>query len=555
MHRPSLPLWLVRAALALLIPFAAADSRDDIGLTAIQATHPDLPTGAGVALLIGDFTSKNTNNAWAVEPTGELTGKSIRYLPARARPSRFSPHATGVGTIIAGRTTGMLPALDAITSVHSEYYCSNVLNVRTGIAPTKPNWDLEVHTWNWADEEYSLELIRRMDWRVDRQGVTVVEALTNGRDTKLPYVFTSGYNVITVGVAAGTHSSGATTIEGTGRTKPDIVAPTQYTSGATPTVAACAGLLIAEAKRTAPLALAKDPRVVKALLLAGADKTPISSWVHTPTQPLDEHYGAGQVNIAASYSVLVGGRQPPAHTWLPYSGWDRGTSGTSRYFFAVPAGQPLRFSAILTWHREIAPDPSWTAFSSALANLNLRLSAATPEHAVGQPLAESRSRVDNVEHIYLPALPEGYYVLEVTGEAGVAYGLAWWGATDPHPVAPSAPAKQPEPELFHQLTTGASAEVIRALAGPPQTVKPFRHKTVKGEIWTYTHRRHLHDRAVPTGYRESTDTDPKAGSSRKVGEPILGLETTYLDETIDLLIVDGHVAEIMRQHRVAREVR
>lgn len=546
---------LRRATLASPILFSAltgsADFKDGIGLTALRTEYPDLPTGTNVSLLLGDFTSKNTNNAWAVEPTGELAGKPIRYLPARTRPSRFSPHATGVGTIIAGRATGMLPQLDHVTSVHSEFYCTAVLNNASGIMPEKPKWDLEVHTWNWSDEEYSIELVRRMDWRVDQQGVTVVEALSNGRDTKLPYVFTSAYNVITVGVATGTHSSGRTDVEVKGRTKPDIVAPTQYTSGATPTVAACAGLLIAEAKRTPAHVLAKDPRVVKALLLAGADKAPISSWVHTPTQPLDEHYGAGQVNIGNSYRILMAGRRTPGPEWSPCSGWDLGATGTRRYYFEVPTGQCARFSAVLTWHREVTPDPTWTAFPSTLANLNLRLSRASDDFAVGKPFAESRSPIDNVEHLYLPELPAGRYALEVTGEKDVMYGLAWQSILSPS-VA-SATTKPASTSETPQLIIGSSSERIRALAGTPQQVKPFRRKGIEGEIWTYSRRIHLTDRPVPTGYREVPD--PHADTPRMINEPIMGLEVTYEEETTDMLIVDSVLTEVQRRQQVLREVK
>ncbi len=557
-QRPLLPTArrtaLIPLALALpsTLAVVADAAPDDIGFATLRAAAPDLPTGENLTLLVGDFTSANTNHAWAVEPVGSLAGQEIRYLPPRARPRRFSPHATGVASTIAGSVTGILPQLSAITSVHSEFYCSDVLRVATGIAPEKPRWDLEVHTWNWTDETYSIELIRRMDWQVDHEGVTVVEALSNGRETKLPFVFVSGYNVITVGVATGTHSSGTTVVEGAGRTKPDLVAPTQYTSGATPLVAAGAGLLLAKAKLDPALAAASDPRVVKALLLAGAAKDPISSWTHTATQPLDEHYGAGQLDVAASYGILAGGRRPPEATGPTRTGWDRGTSGGTTYRFEVPDGELVHFSAVLTWHRQIVPDSGWTNFASDLPALDLRLSSVNDAGAPLRPVAESRSPLDNVEHIYLPTLPPGRYELAVTGAQGVAFGLAWRCT----PGGGSAPTPPPTPTSgASRFSVGMTGDAVLAVAGRPAEVKPFRHKALRGEIWTYLQRRAIHERPVPKGYREIRRSDPLSGTTSKANEPIEGVETTYLHETTDLLLLSGKVAELQRHQRVTRDVR
>ena len=553
------PPWLLGgfrlAGLAALCvaPPLPADVKDEIGYTALKTEYADLPAGANLAMLMGDFTSANTQWAWAVAPTGELAGKQISYLAARAKRPAGSPHSTGVTTIIAGATSGLLPQLPKITSIWSEEYGSFVLRVREEVAPTKPKWDFEIHTWNWSDEVYSEELIRRMDWRIDQQGVTVVEALSNGRETPIPYVFTSGYNVITVGVTAGTHSSGSTNVEVIGRTKPDLVAPTQYTSGATPTVAGCAGLLIAKAKLDDTLALAKDPRVVKALLLAGAIKEPIVGWAHTTTEPLDPHYGAGQVNIGNSYRMLVSGRRPQRNTWLPATGWDRSTSGTGRYFFEIPAGQKATFSAALAWHRKIEPAVTWTEFAASLSNLDLRLSAASTGFQVGAVIAESRSVIENVEHLYLTNLPEGRYALEVTGPTGVIYGLAWRSVLSPSCAQAAALPSDTVPPR-PQLEIGMRGEQVRTLAGPPHWLKPFRRKGVDAEIWGYTFRRQLGARDVPTGYQKVSSPAPSSGASETVNEPILGRETTYEDETTELLMIGGAVVQAKRYQHIVRDL-
>jgi len=189
-----------------------------------------------------------------------------------------------------------------------------------------------------------VEILRRLDWRVDQQGVTFVAVVLNGATNPLPYVFSSAYNVITIGVTAGTHSSGDTLIRRRG-THPNPTSSRRTTTRAAPQpiIASCAGLLIDQAKSDARFTLAKDPRVIKALLLAGATKQEIPGWSNSPTQPLDTHFGAGQVNIGNSYHMLMSGRQPTGNAWLSASGWDKSTSGTGRYFIEVPTGQTATF--------------------------------------------------------------------------------------------------------------------------------------------------------------------------------------------------------------------
>ncbi len=449
----------VRAA----TPPAPTNFKDDIGFTALKAEYPDFPTGTNLTILMCDFSSANTNWSWAVQPGAELAGKTITYLPPGTLPTSYSPHATGVTTIVAGNDTGLLPDIPFISSLWADNISTGLLHTGEPVGPNPASWDFEVHTWNWSDDVWSTDMIRRMDSHIDQHAVTVVEAIGNDRSSPVAYTFTSGYNLIVVGVTSGEHNSGPTRTEVPGRAKPDIVAPTQYTSGGTPTVAGCAGLLIAKAKLTPALALARDPRAVKALLLAGATKEPIPTWSHSPTQPLDAHFGAGQVNIAHSYHMLLSGRQPAGTTWAPLDGWDKAiTSSASRYFIEVPVGQVATLSAALVWHRIITPNANWSTLTPSLADLNLRLSTATSDFAVGTLVAESRSTIDNVEHIYQTSLASGRYVLEISGPGSTMYGLAWRTALVPHsePVITTQPAAQ-------SVTVGASALFSIEAPGTP----------------------------------------------------------------------------------------
>jgi Immunoglobulin domain/NHL repeat len=466
------------AALLACTSPAFAQFKDQIGFTQLQAEYPSLPTGRNLIVFQGESAPDWTNYTWATSPTGELAGKIVTYLPAGAAPTAFSSHANGVAADLIGSSTSIIPDAPQLISCQDIAYINDTLHIVQPIAPMAATWDLENHSWCWSDPTYSVDILRRADWRVDNQGVTIVSAVANG-NVPMQYVLTSSYNGIAAGVTVGTHSPGGTLIEVNGRLKPDIVAPAVWTSNATPIVASCAGLLIDQAKADARFAVAKDPRVIKALLLAGATKQEISGWSNSPTQPLDAHFGAGQVNIANSYHMLMGGQQPAGNAWLPGSGWDKATSGSGGYFFEVPAGKTATLSTVLTWHRTITPNANWSVLTPFLADLNLRLRTAGPDFSVGALVAESRSAIDNVEHVYQTSLPPGRYALEVTGPAGVPYGIAWRSSLAD--VEPPAVTTQP----FTQIATaGGGASFSAAGSGNPAPSCQWQRSTDGGNNWS-----------------------------------------------------------------------
>jgi hypothetical protein len=469
---------LAIASLSVCASPVIAAFKDQIGFTQLQSEYPNLPTGHNLAILEIEFAVDWTNFNWAVAPGGELAGRSLTYFPAGTNPTGFSNHANGVASILAGSTTSIIPQVPSLISTVESAYITAALHIGEAISPSAPTWNLESTTSCWNDPTWSVEILRRLDWRVDQQGITFVAVVLNGAPNSLPYVFSSAYNVITVGVTAGTHSSGDTLIEGVGRIKPDIVGPDDYTSGATPIVASCAGLLIDQAKADVRFAVAKDPRVIKALLLAGATKQEIPGWSNSSTQPLDAHFGAGQVNIANSYRMLMSGRQPAGNAWLSGTGWDTGTSGTGRYFIEVPAGQTATFSTVLTWHRTITPNANWSVLTPSLADLNLRLSTASADFSVGTLVAESRSAIDNVEHVYQASLPAGRYVLEVTGPAGVSYGIAW--RSNLVDLGPPTFTTQPQNRI---VTAGLNGIFIAVASGYPATSYQWQRLPAGSGTW------------------------------------------------------------------------
>lgn len=275
----------------------------------------------------------------------------------------------------------------------------------------------------------------RLDYAINRDGFSCAVGVNNGNTTTLPYLLCQSYHTISVGLTNGSHSAGFTTLDVAGRIKPDIVAPGTATSFATPMVAGAAGLLH-EKLAAAPFSLtgADLARVTKSLILAGATRTEFTDWENTSARPLDDRHGAGELNIHHSYATLMAGRQTPSTTsLLPLRGWAAQTvsgNSTSSYFFTVPAGASVPFSAALTWHRAISGHAGilWGTPSAALANLNLHLHEANG-FTQGPLVFSSSSSVDNVELIARPSLAPGNYVLTVENTSATAtpYALAWQG--------------------------------------------------------------------------------------------------------------------------------
>jgi hypothetical protein len=450
-----------------------ASIQSDIGYTELKQEYgTSLPNGSNLTVLMVE--APNTSGAWAVNKTGEQSSRKITFPLVTTAPTSYSTHAQYVANNLCGSTTSILPALAELKVGSVGTYRNSSLGLGSRVSPKTVAWDVENHSLISNITTYNLNALQLLDYRIVRDQITVVIALENGTNAMQP-LWGNNYNTIAVGTATGKHSRGGTNFDGSGRQKPDLVGTATYTSYATPVVTSAAGLIIAETKRTASLATAKDPRVVKALLMAGATKTEFSAWSHTAAQPLDPIYGAGQVNIYNSYKMLVAGRKSACTNWQGNRGWDLGTSGTNAvYYFEVPAGQTMNFSTVLTWYCELNTTDFWT-FTGTPANLNLRLYNSNSSFALGTVVAESASSLDNVEHIYCPTLPAGKYALAVTGPAGTTYGIAWNGALSggetaatATPTAPAATVVAPSistQPVAATVTEGASASFSVVAAG------------------------------------------------------------------------------------------
>ena len=112
-----------------------------------------------------------------------------------------------------------------------------------------------------------------------------------------------------------------------------------------------------------------------------------------------------------------------------------GGGGSADYLFAMPQAQG-EASMVLVWHRRIrgkvyqgvlTGKPYW-ADTPRLANLGLSLFVRDAEGRETL-VAQSMSSVDNLQHIYLPALAAGHYRIHVDRRDALDepwdYALAW----------------------------------------------------------------------------------------------------------------------------------
>lgn len=409
-----------------------------------------MPRGSAVALGIVE----GDPGAYAPDPEHP----AMRGLPLtpHSGPSNPSGHALTVMQTLAGRR-GLVPDPKAVGSWSVQHWMSSgFLQLGTSRPPrldpdlgqdTPRVWS---HSWIGTDAARALPVLRRIDFAIDSDAVVMCVGVNNGKESTVPPMLGSAYNVIAVGVDDGNSSGGFTNVEGNGRCKPDVVAPGNMTSFSTPAVAGVAALLIdfAETQHAddpPTRQRATRPETVKAAIMAGAQKH--HRWQPLPQRPLDERLGAGRVNLDASLRIIEGGPIEPGHRITRGKAWafaELPPRATHRFILEAPRDLG-EFSVVLTWHRRIdgrslALENDTAADARALwhheprlADLDLRLLRVDDKGRTMSEYLVSASRIDNVEHLYLPALPAGRYALEVVRDAAAdpmkdepwTYALAW----------------------------------------------------------------------------------------------------------------------------------
>ncbi len=363
-----------------------------------------------------------------------FVGKTIIV---KSGASSNSNHATHVAKNFYGTTSQIPGTCNVDVYGANDWIGTGFLNNGSIFSPKTETRAVQNHSWAGSTGSTSSDanISCRLDYAIDHDGFVCAVGLYNYDAVYYPnhpQLLCQTYNTISVGRDDGGHTTGLTTLDGSNRMKPDIVAPSsapEYaTSWTTPMVAGAAGLLHAKLSAT-PYSLtgADRPRVIKALLLASATKDTVPNWDNSSTSPLDNIYGAGELNTLHAYNALRAGRTTASNnTQYGIRGWAAETANNSAktYYFTIPAGAPFTpFCASLTWHRSITNIFSWSA---SLANLTLRLHHANA-FVTGSEIAASTSSVDNVELVYQSSMPPGQYALVVSKDSGsnTPFALAW----------------------------------------------------------------------------------------------------------------------------------
>ncbi len=434
-------------------------SFDQIGVTVLRERDASL-RGSGVTVAQVEVQQPPDN---AYQPSPVYVGlEAEKFLffdanhpfPTGGGFQEAADHPNYVAGNFYGVMTGVAPDVAGIRVAEANYFFNNFVARVTPVdlGAQVINQSFEIGT----SDQNTINAIQQLyDNYVNQFGTVMVSGAGNGGPVGLPSTM---YNGLSVGVV-GTISTPLTD----GRCKPDLMAPGgppgDFTSFSTPYVSGAAAVLIQSAERldggAGTVNSASDRRTVKALLLNGASKP--ADWTNAPTQPLDRNYGAGMLNVNRSQLQLAAGNYgatattyvngnaahpPPAEmaNAIPsYHGWNftsLSTSGTSdavdHYFFQLKAGDSasFTFTSTLVWERH--------QNQTTINNLDLFLYDADS----GALITNSISTVDNVEHLYIPQLAPGNYVLQVvklaTGKVSVSENYALAFAFDPMP--PNAPA-------------------------------------------------------------------------------------------------------------------
>lgn len=416
--------WAV-AAMAIVALGSAA--RGDplwwtqIGYTQLKAElGSGTPTGTGVkaaqveALDGGNYAPSLTDTQF-MEKT----------ITLKSGASGVSGHATTVGQYLYGTSSSTSPEITQIDSWRADdWIAAGFLKTATTAEPGVQDAKVQTDSWIglFGTTAEDVDALRRLDYTINRDNYVCIASLKNGVGT-LPPLLCQNYNGISVGRSDGQHSYGVTTVDGTGRTKPDIVAPASATSWAGPMVASSAAVLWEAGSGNAH---AQQSVTVKAMLMAGATKSEFPSWDRTQARPLDEVYGAGELNIYNSYHIFAAGEQEASTSAdVQRTGWDFDTvsSASRQYFFDVPVGYTLDdMSILLTWNRLVEDGragPEWGDPTSFLANLSLELWTADG-YSLLTELDCSDSAADNVELIYASSLSSGRYAFSISNASGTS---------------------------------------------------------------------------------------------------------------------------------------
>ena len=428
------------------------------------------PTGAGVT--VAEIEAGVP--AWL--PDARRTSLAHVAIEALPPSETRSAHASLVLEHLCG-VEGMASGVSRVLAFEASHWLG--LGFLNGTGPTAPANSIakvQNHSWIGGIERANVAL-RKLDAAIDSQGLVVCVGVNNGPGPLDAPLLAHSFNAIVCGRADGEHRSGPTRVgcDRPGREKPDLVAPAEATSFATPLVAGACALLVETARTRFPeLADAERPEVIKAVLMAGAAHRP--EWSNhaassgplrgSTTRPLDAVWGADTLDIDHAHWILAGGEQEGASDargapLVSSQGWELTpvASQASRAWRLRVDARAEQLSVVASWNRQAFGQ--FTGWGSPNFDLELwrvgadgGLQSLVGESArarfAGGNVASS-SVVDNVEHLFVRGLEPGEYVLEVRRGAD---GLVPWK------VAVAWEVRCDEPDVFGRGDIGHAGERV-----------------------------------------------------------------------------------------------
>jgi hypothetical protein len=312
-------------------------------------------------------------------------------------------------------------------------------------------------------------VLRRVDWLVETDEYIQVVGLGNGAGTSSVVLLGSAYNVIAAGRTDGQTRVGSVAVDETytaGRTRPDLVDPSGYTSTAAPRIASAVAMLVQAGQDNAAWSSdsvttsmtnragvlvrnAGRSEIIKAALMAGADRVTHDSTsadlldyrrsaTDQTANGLDRRYGAGQLNVRNSYWILAAGEQGSTEDgnaaanvasrgfdYDPYFGGSSGSNTTATYPLPVDT-VPRLLTAALVWNLDINGGTA-SSFDPAATLRDLNLEVVNLAEAGSPVVVSSQSSIENTENIWMVVPAGARYALRVTrvGSFRWDYGLAW----------------------------------------------------------------------------------------------------------------------------------
>lgn len=433
-------------ATLLVLPAAHADYLDDIGYRALLVQlGGTAPNGASIRIdqIEAPIGGGESDPIYRANPNNAgFSGVTFHDQTGGPNPL-FSGHATGVALLFAGNAA-MTPGVSDVDSYEANDWLNAVLfNDGVGLQrPVTGTGVLGNHSWvgSTTDIPQAADILQRLDWLIETSNYAHVVGVNNASNTLLSHA----YNVIGVTLSTNITTQTTAAIDTfyvAGRPLPHLAAPRNTVSDATPVVTSAAALLV-----DSTVANSLPAEVVKALLMAGADRitrntatSNLQGFAATTPNGLDLRYGAGQLNILQSYTLLAAGEKPSTEdggTGATIAGYDydsafggaSGANTTATYPLGTLA-QAGRFQATLSWSALIDEDDvdTFMPASRVVHNFDLRLIDTTG--GGNTVIASSLSTINNTETLGIEILASRSYRLEVINAHGSPvtrdYALAW----------------------------------------------------------------------------------------------------------------------------------